>query len=125
MATYRQAVHAKQVKHLHTQVEGFGLTLEGKALSWFQTLDLALIKSQFELEKDFLAAFSKMGFKHNLFGQINSFRQKDIESMRDYVNRLKQLYIHCPKDEKPSQNRIISIFLEGSRNRMLHALLYA
>ena len=38
VATYRQAIHAEQVRDLHTQVEGFGLTLEGKALTWFQPL---------------------------------------------------------------------------------------
>ena len=57
VVAYRQAVRAKQVKDLHTQVEGFGLTLEGKALSWFQTLDPTLIESQNELEKDFIVAF--------------------------------------------------------------------
>ena len=38
VATYKQAVHAKQVRDTHTQIEGFGLTLESKALIWFQTL---------------------------------------------------------------------------------------
>ena len=37
MAAFRQAVHAKQVSDAHTQIEGFGLTLESKALTWFQT----------------------------------------------------------------------------------------
>ena len=110
---------------LHTQVEGFGLTLEGKALAWFQTLDLTLVDSQESLEKDFISAFSRMGFKHNLVGQINSFQQKDDEYVRDCVSRLKQLYIRCPDDEKPSQSRLISIFLEGLKNKMLHAHLYA
>ena len=36
---FRQVVRAKQITDLHTQVKGFGLTLEGKALSWFQTLE--------------------------------------------------------------------------------------
>ena len=39
VATFRQVVRAEQITDLHTQVEGFGLTLEGKALSWFQTLE--------------------------------------------------------------------------------------
>ena len=38
---------------------------------------------------------------------------------------LKQYITHCPTDEKPSQARLISIFLEGLRNKMLHAHLYA
>ena len=36
VATFRQAIHAEQVRDIHTQVEGFGLTLESKALTWFQ-----------------------------------------------------------------------------------------
>ena len=38
VAAYKQAVHAEQVRDTHTQIEGFGLTLEIKALTWFQTL---------------------------------------------------------------------------------------
>ena len=36
VAAYRQAVHAEQVSDTHTQIEGFGLTLESKALTWFK-----------------------------------------------------------------------------------------
>ena len=35
-----------------------------------------------------------------------------------YVNR-------CPPEEKPSQGRLISIFLTGLRNKLLHDHLYA
>ena len=35
VTTFKQAVHAEQVSNTHTQVEGFGLTLESKALTWF------------------------------------------------------------------------------------------
>lgn len=45
--------------------------------------------------------------------------------MRDCVNRLKQYINCCPDDEKPSQGRLISIFLEGLRNKTLHVHLYA
>ena len=31
----------------------------------------------------------------------------------------------CPLDEKPSQGRLISLFLEGLRDKVLHAHLYA
>ena len=44
--------------------------------------------------------------------------------MRDCVNRLKQYVARCPDDEKPSQKRLISIFLESLRNKTLHAHLY-
>ena len=35
-----QVVRAKEVLDLHTLVEGFGFTMEGKALKWFQTLNI-------------------------------------------------------------------------------------
>ena len=35
MAAYKQAtMHAEQVQDTHTQIKGFGLTLESKALTW-------------------------------------------------------------------------------------------
>ena len=35
VASFKQVVCAEQVSDQHTQIEGFGLTLEGKSLSWF------------------------------------------------------------------------------------------
>ena len=35
LATFNQGERVEQVIDLHTKVEGFGLTLEGRALSWF------------------------------------------------------------------------------------------
>ena len=64
MAAYRQAVHAEQVRDVHMQVEGFGLTLERKDLTWFQALEPQCKTSMAVLEKDFIASFSKMGVKH-------------------------------------------------------------
>ena len=90
MVAFRQAVHAKQVKDTHTQIEGFGLTLESKVLAWFQTLDPKSKVSLECLEKDFIAAFSKMGIKHNVVGQIYAFKQKDHEIVRNCVSQLKQ-----------------------------------
>ena len=72
-------MRAKQITDLHTQVEGFGLTLESKALSWFQTLELHTFEDFAALEKDNFAAFSKIGIKHNVVAQIYSFGQKENE----------------------------------------------
>ena len=66
-----------------------------------------------------------MGLKHNAVAQIYSFQQKEFESVRDCVSRLCQYVNRCPNDEKPSQGCLISIFLEGLQNKMLHAHLYA
>ena len=35
IAAFKQAIHAQQVSDTHTQIEGFRLTLESKALTWF------------------------------------------------------------------------------------------
>ena len=66
-----------------------------------------------------------MGLKHNAVAQIYSFQQKEFESVRDYMSRLRQYVNRCPNDEKSSQGRLIFIFLEGLQNKMLHAHLYA
>ena len=54
-------MRAEEVSDLHVLKEGFGLTLEGKALSWFQTLDTSTYSSFESLEKDFIGAFTKTG----------------------------------------------------------------
>ena len=53
VAAYRQVVHTEQVRDVHTEVEGFGLTLEIKALTWFQALQPEFKVYLIELEKDF------------------------------------------------------------------------
>ena len=117
VTAFRQAIHAEQVRDTHTQIECFGLTLESKALTWFQTLEPESKVSLTCLEKDFVVAFLKMGIKHNTVALIYSFKQKDHETMQDCVNRLKQYIAQCPEEEKPSQARLISALLEGLKNK--------
>ena len=124
MASFKQVARAEQVHDLHTKVEGFGLTLEGRALSWFQMLNLFDYHSYEALEKDFIVAFSKMGLKHDVLSQIHGFEQKDDESVRDGANCLRQYLARCPEEEMPSQERLVSIFLEGLKNKNLHSTLY-
>ena len=66
-------MRAEQITDLHTQVEGFGLTLEGKALSQFQILEPDAFKEFEALENDFIAIFLKMGIKHNVVALIYDF----------------------------------------------------
>ena len=82
-------MRAEQITDHHTQVEGFGLTLESKALSWFQTLEPYAYADFAALERDFIAAFSKMGIKHNVVAQIYAFKQKENELARDCATRLR------------------------------------
>ena len=77
------------------------------------------------LEKDFIASFSKMGVKHKPESKIQGFKQKEHETVRDCVNRLKQYIARCPIEEKPSQSKLVSIFLEGLKDKTLYKHLYA
>ena len=45
--------------------------------------------------------------------------------MRGGANRLRRYITRCLKDKKPSQGELVSIFLEGLRDKTLHAHLYA
>ena len=44
--------------------------------------------------------------------------------MRDRANHLTQYLARCPEEEMPSQERLVSIFLEGLKNKDLHTTLY-
>ena len=101
------------------------MTLEGKALSWFQTLEPDSFMEFKALEKGFILAFSKMGIKHNVVALIYGFSKKENKTMRDCANRLRQYISRCPSGKMPSQATLVSIFLEGLRNKSLHANLYA
>ena len=75
LASFRQVVRAEEVSDLHVLKEGFGLTLEGKVLSWFQTLDTSTYSSFESLEKDFIGAFTKTRIKHSVSTLITNFKQ--------------------------------------------------
>ena len=94
-------------------------------MTWFYTFKLVSKTSLERLEKDFIGSFLKMGLKHNAVALIYSFKQGEHESLKDSVSRLKQYVNRCHPDEKPSQGRFISLFLEGLQNKVLHAHLYA
>ena len=74
LASFKQIARAKQIYDLHTKFEGFGLMLEGWALSWFQMLTLYSYLTYKELEKDFIATFSRTRLKHDALLQIHGFK---------------------------------------------------
>ena len=86
VARFRQVLYAEEVDDVHTMVQGFGLTLEGKAsLSWFQSLSNAIIYD-FEILIDaFIKENTKTGIKHNTLTQILDFKQTDKETVRDAI----------------------------------------
>ena len=74
IALYRQLIFAEGVFDMHTMVQGFGLTMEGGALAWFQTLKPSTLYDFENLVKRFIEAYSKIGIKHNTITQILSFK---------------------------------------------------
>ena len=92
LASFKQVARVEQITDLHTQFQGFGLTLEGKTLSWFQTLELDSFMEFEALEKGFILEFPKMGIKHNVVALIYGFNQKENAIVRDCANRLGQKY---------------------------------
>ena len=66
-----------------------------------------------------------MGVKHKPESKIQGFKQKEHETVRDCVNRLKQYIAWCPIEEKSSQYKLVSIFLEVLKDKTLYKHLYA
>lgn len=115
---------AEEVLGLHVLKEGFGLTMEGKALSWFQTLDIGSYHSFEALEREFITDFIRTGIKHDVSNLLTNFKQNENKTVKDCVNQFKQYLARCPKSEVSSQAKIISIFLEGLKDKILRANLY-
>ena len=69
-----------------TMVQGFGLTMEGQALSWFQLLKSSVLYDFEILVKHYIESFSKIGIKHNTLTQILSFKQNDHETVRESID---------------------------------------
>ena len=65
---------------MHMMVQGFGLTLEGQALRWFQSLSNATLYDFEILVEAFIKENTKTGIKHNTLTQILDFKQKDRET---------------------------------------------
>ncbi len=124
VARFRQVLYAEGVEDVHTMVQGFGLTFEGKALSWFQSLDNSVLYDFETLVAAFIKENTKTGIKHNTLTQILDFKQGEKESVKDAIVRLKRLISRCPPREMPAEDRLISCFLESLRDRRLHTQLF-
>ena len=124
MANIKQVINAKNVYEWHTQFEGFGMTLDGAALDWFQDLPKGAYTNLDQLEPDFIKAFSLTSIKHNTITKIYNFKQLETETVRDCSKRLKKYILRCLEKEIPNQERLVSLFLEGLLNKKLHIALY-
>ena len=124
VARFRQVLFAEAVEDVHTMVQGFGLTLEGRALRWFQSLSNAILYDFEVLVEAFIKENTKTGIKHNTLTQILDFKQKERETVKDAIERLKSLVSRCPPREMPAEDRLISCFLESLRDKNLHMQLF-
>ena len=100
------------------------MTLDGAALDWFRDLPKGAYTNLDQLELDFIEAFLLTGIKHNLVTKIYNFKQLETDTVRDCLKQLKKYLLRCPKIEIPSQEQVVSLFLEGLLNHKLHAVLY-
>ena len=100
------------------------MPLDGPALNWFQDIPKNAYTNLEEMEKDLVEAISLIDIKHNTTTQIYNFKQVKYETIRDYSKKLKKYILRCPKAKIPSQDRLVSIFIESLINRKLHVALY-
>ena len=70
----------------------------------------------------FIRENTKTRIKHNTLTQILNFKQKEKETVRDAIGRLKALILRCPPREMPEEDCLISCFLESLRDRSLHVV---
>ena len=125
IAQYRQLIFAEGITDVHTMVQAFGLTMEGRALAWFQTLKPSVLYDFEVLVKRFIEAHSKIGIKHNTVTLILNFKRNKNETVRECIDRLRKYIARCPSREMPNQERLISCFLEGLDNEQLYTQLFA
>lgn len=87
VAIFTQVIRAEQVTDFRVQYKGFGLTLKGKALTWFNTLDHGRFHTIAQLTQEFIEKFTKTGIKHNSVAILHSFKQAKKESVKDAASR--------------------------------------
>lgn len=105
-------------------VQAFGLTMEGRALAWFQTIKPSVLYDFEVLVKRFIEAHSKIGIKHNTVMLVLNFKQNKSKTIRECIDRLKKYIARCPNKEMPSQKQLISCFLEALDNEQLYTQLF-
>ena len=57
------------------------------------------------LIKCFIEANTKIGIKHTTANQILTFKQKENETVKQCIDRLKQYIARCPVNELPSEEK--------------------
>ena len=77
-----------------------------------------------QLAKAFVRKHTKSGLNHDVLSKIHQFKQEPDESVRDNASHLRQYMTRCLVMEIPSQERLVSIFLEGLWSKELHSAVY-
>ncbi|MCO5588471.1 hypothetical protein L7F22_042428 [Adiantum nelumboides] len=119
VSLFKQVLRAEQITDFHTQYVGFGLTLEGTALTWFQPLDPELFPNIDNVLREFAEEFSKRGIKHNTVSQIYAFKQRENEKVKEASLRFKQYIERCPRRELSQDEKLFVLFMEGLKNETL------
>ncbi|MCO5578165.1 hypothetical protein L7F22_032003 [Adiantum nelumboides] len=119
VSLFKQVLRAEQITDFHIQYEGFELTLEGTALTWFQPLDPELFPNIDNVLREFAEEFSKRDIKHNIVSQIYAFKQRENEKVKEASLRFKQYIKRCPRRELFQDERLSVLFMEGLRNETL------
>jgi len=70
-------------------------TLKGVAFDSFRSLPLGLINSGIDLETQFLSYFYEDDTKVTMDKLLSTLQRKG-ESVRDYIERFRNLYLMCP-----------------------------
>ena len=122
---FNQLIFTEGITNVHTKVHGFGLTLSGSVLSWFQTLKPKVLYDFDVLVKWFIESHTKIGIKHNTVTLILNIKQGDRERVRQSIDRMKQYIAQCPESKLPKQEHLVSCFLEGLRDADLYLFLFS
>ena len=95
-----------------TLYNAFPLTLSRPAQVWFGRLREGTISSFEQLKKQFIAQFLSSRSQNYGSKYMKTIRQKDDESMREYLERFDEAILQCPM---VSQESILSVVQEGLR----------
>ena len=96
-------MEAENIEEFRTQYQAFGLTLEGNAVDWFQSLHMDEFHDLATFFEEFTQEFSKRGIKHNTFSLIYDFKQEAGESVKNAARRMKRYVKRCPREELPTE----------------------
>ena len=88
-----------------TLCNAFPLTLTGPAQAWFGRLRAGTVSNFEQLEEQFIAQFLSSHPQNRESNYLKTIRQKEWESLREYLERFDEAVLQCPM---VSQESILS-----------------